>query len=96
MCVYVDICLIYYIYSATVTISHIEQAVKRLFSNPYVHAIKGASVVEKIVVVAAVQLLREAPEDAFVNANDVVDRTTEILRAIGGISVPARSMVRGA
>jgi Cdc6-like AAA superfamily ATPase len=76
----------------TVTLRHIDQAIKQLFSNPYVHAVQGCSLVEKILVCATVQLAREGAEEAFVGIHDVVDRAVEILRTLA-VNEPSRAQM---
>jgi hypothetical protein len=66
--------------------------VKQLFSNPKVHAVQGASLVEKILVCSAVQLVREGSEEAYFPVNDLIDRAIEILRALN-ITEPSRAQL---
>jgi hypothetical protein len=66
--------------------------VKQLFSNPKVHALQGASLIEKILVCSAVQLVREGSEEAYFPVNDLIDRAIEILRALN-ITEPSRAQL---
>jgi hypothetical protein len=66
--------------------------VKQLFSNPKVHAVQGASLVEKILVCSAVQLVREGSEEAYFPVSDLIDRAIEILRALN-ITEPSRAQL---
>mmetsp|Transcript_2957 Transcript_2957/g.7332 ORF Transcript_2957/g.7332 Transcript_2957/m.7332 type:complete len:232 (+) Transcript_2957:360-1055(+) len=70
----------------SVTLSNIEHAVKQLYTNPYVAAIKGISVLERVVVVAAAQALREG-----VMAHTTLNAIT--LNTVGNCRALAKALV---
>ncbi|EKX53486.1 origin recognition complex subunit 1 [Guillardia theta CCMP2712] len=88
-----------------VSLKHIEMAVKQLFSNPYVAAVQGSSLLEKIVICSAVQLdshNRLAAPDAWskmketgdtnLSVEHIHDRTVEIHRQLNFEDPPSSQL----
>jgi Cdc6-like AAA superfamily ATPase len=80
--------------SKVVTLSNIEMAVKQLYTNPYVAAIKGISLLERVVVVATAQALKDGIM-AFTSPKAITQNAIGTCRSLG-VCVPTHGLVSAA